>query len=92
MLDIGKRIQSEIHQKMSKSQRDHYLRQQLKAIKKELGETDDPSSEAEDYADRIEKADMPEEARKEASANWSGCSRCRRSQPSIRSSRPTSTG
>jgi ATP-dependent Lon protease len=67
MLDIGKRIQSEIHQTMSKSQRDHYLRQQLKAIKKELGETDDPSSEAEDYADRIEKADMPEEARKEAS-------------------------
>ena len=70
MLDIGKRIQSEIHQKMSKSQRDHYLRQQLDAIKKELGETDDPSTGTEDYADRIEKAGMPDEARKEASREW----------------------
>ena len=51
---------------MSKTQRDYFLRQQLKAIKKELGETDEPSSESDDYAERIEGSDMPEEARKEA--------------------------
>jgi ATP-dependent Lon protease len=42
------------------------LRQQLEAIKKELGETDDPASEPNDYAERIEGSDMPDEARKEA--------------------------
>ncbi len=66
MLNIGKKIKSEVQEKMSKSQRDYFLRQQLKAIKKELGETDDPSSESDDYAERIEGSDMPDEARKEA--------------------------
>jgi ATP-dependent Lon protease len=65
-LSIGKRIQSEVQEKMSKSQRDYFLRQQLKAIKEELGEADEPSSESDDYAERIEGSDMPEEARKEA--------------------------
>jgi ATP-dependent Lon protease len=51
---------------MSKAQREYYLREQLKAIKKELGETDDIESEAAEYAAKIAKADMPEEARKEA--------------------------
>jgi ATP-dependent Lon protease len=66
MLSIGKRIKSEVQEKMSKTQRNYFLRQQLKAIKKELGETDEPSSESDDYAERIEGSDMPEEARKEA--------------------------
>ena len=66
MLSIGKKIKSEVQEKMSKTQRDYFLRQQLKAIKKELGEADDPSSESDDYAERIEGSDMPDEARKEA--------------------------
>ena len=67
VLDIGRRIQSEVNEKMSKSQRDYVLRQQLKAIKEELGESDDkPDSEADEYAKRLDAADMPEEARKEA--------------------------
>jgi ATP-dependent Lon protease len=66
MLSIGKKIKSEVQEKMSKTQRNYFLRQQLKAIKKELGETDEPSSESDDYAERIEGSDMPEEARKEA--------------------------
>jgi len=51
---------------MDKAQRDYFLRQQLKAIQKELGEPDEGGSEAGDYADKIEKADLPPEARKEA--------------------------
>jgi len=67
MLDLGKKIQSEVRDKMSKSQREYFLRQQLKAIKQELGETEENSSEADDLAERIAQAEMPDEARKEAS-------------------------
>jgi ATP-dependent Lon protease len=67
MLSIRKKIQSEVNEKMSKSQREYYLKQQLKAIKEELGESEDASSESEAYAEKIEEADMPDEARKEAS-------------------------
>ena len=67
VLDIGRRIQSEVHEKMNKSQRDFVLRQQLKAIKKELGEDDEPSSATDVYAERLEQSEMPAEARKEAS-------------------------
>jgi ATP-dependent Lon protease len=66
MLNIGQKIQSKVREKMSKSQREYVLRQQLEAIKKELGETDEAGSEADDYALRLEQADLPEEARKEA--------------------------
>lgn len=66
MLDLGKKIHSEVREKMSKSQREYFLRQQLKAIKEELGETDEKPSEADDLAERIERAEMPDEARKEA--------------------------
>ena len=66
MLSIGKKIKSEVQEKMSKTQRNYFLRQQLEAIKKELGETDDPASVPDDYAERIEDSDMPDEARKEA--------------------------
>ena len=66
MLTMGKRIEAEVRQKMDKSKRDFMLRQQLEAIKKELGETDDTADDAEDYARRIDEADMPAETLKEA--------------------------
>ena len=66
MLSIGHKIQTEVREKMSKSQREYVLRQQLDAIKKELGETEDESTESDDYARRLEDADLPAEARKEA--------------------------
>jgi ATP-dependent Lon protease len=66
VLAIGKKIESEAQDEMSKSQRDYYLRQQLEAIKKELGETGGEKSEADEYRRRIEKSDMSVEARKEA--------------------------
>ena len=66
VLDIGKKIKSEVQEKMSKSQREYFLRQQLKAIQEELGEREEPSSESDEYEEKIEQSLMPDEARKEA--------------------------
>jgi ATP-dependent Lon protease len=66
MLDISRKIQKDVNQEMSKSQREFFLRQQLKAIQKELGENDPPSKEDNAYAERIEQSQMSAEARQEA--------------------------
>jgi ATP-dependent Lon protease len=66
ILSLGKKIKSEARDEMSKSQREYYLRQKLKAIKKELGESDEASSGPDSYEQRIEESDMSDEARKEA--------------------------
>ncbi|MFH1349352.1 MAG: endopeptidase La [Pseudomonadota bacterium] len=66
VLSLGKKIKSEAHEEMDRAQRDYYLRQQLKAIQKELGETDEGHSEGDEYEEKIEKAALPEEAEKEA--------------------------
>jgi ATP-dependent Lon protease len=66
VLTIGKKIESEAREEMSKAQREYYLRQQLRAIQKELGESEPGQSEVDEYGLKIEDADMPEEARKEA--------------------------
>jgi ATP-dependent Lon protease len=66
VLSLGKKIQSDARDEMNKTQRDYYLRQQLKAIKKELGESEEEQSEAEIYRQRIEKSDMNAEARQQA--------------------------
>jgi ATP-dependent Lon protease len=63
---IGQKIQTEARDEMDNAQREYYLRQQLKAIQKELGERDESQSAFTEYADKIEKADLPEEAKKEA--------------------------
>jgi ATP-dependent Lon protease len=51
---------------MGKEQRDYLLRQQLKAIQQELGESNPEQAEVEQLADRLSKTDLPEEVRKEA--------------------------
>ncbi len=66
VLSLGRKIQSEAREGMEKAQKDYFLRQQLKAIQKELGESDEPDSEATGYAEKLEKADLPPEALKEA--------------------------
>ncbi len=66
VLELGSKIQDEIKSQIDQSQREYYLRQQMKAIKKELGEDDASSREMEELAKRIEDAKMPEDARKEA--------------------------
>lgn len=66
VLELGSRIQTQIQTEMSKTQREYYLREQLKAIQRELGETDERTSEIEELRERIEQAGMPEEAEKAA--------------------------
>jgi ATP-dependent Lon protease len=66
ILVLGKKIQTEAKGEMEKAQRDYYLRQQMKAIQKELGDTGEAESVVEEYTKKIEKADLPEEAKKEA--------------------------
>jgi ATP-dependent Lon protease len=66
LLELGHKIQSQVQTELNKNQREYYLRQQLKAIQKELGEGDGRSSEIEDLEKKIEAAKMPEEARKAA--------------------------
>ena len=66
ILELGSKIQSQVKNDIDKSQREYYLRQQLKAIREELGETDEPRVEIEEYRARIEKKNLTEEAGKEA--------------------------
>jgi len=66
ILELGNKIQSQVKDDMDKSQREYYLRQQLSAIRKELGEGDEPKVEIEEYRQKLAKKDLPEEARKEA--------------------------
>src|SRR5215469_15139639 len=66
LLELGHKIQSQVQTELNKNQREYFLRQQLKAIQKELGETDGRSAEIDDLQKKIESADMPEEARKAA--------------------------
>ena len=66
ILELGNKIQSQVKEDIDKSQREYYLRQQLKAIKQELGETDEPKIEVDEYRAKIERKNLPGEAKKEA--------------------------
>jgi ATP-dependent Lon protease len=66
VLELGNKIQSQVKDDIDKSQREYYLRQQLKAIKQELGETDETNVEIAEYRAKIEKKNLPGEAKKEA--------------------------
>lgn len=64
-IKLGEEIQTEVHDEITKSQREYYLREQMKAIKRELGE-DESQVELKDIEDAIKKAKMPEYAEKVA--------------------------
>ena len=66
VLELGKKIQTEAQSEMEKMQREYYLREQLKAIKRELGEEDEQAAEVKELEAKIKAAGMPEEAEKEA--------------------------
>jgi ATP-dependent Lon protease len=66
VLELGRKIQSQAQDEMQKTQREYFLREQLKAIQKELGEGDEQEAEIQDYERRIAEAGMPAEAEKEA--------------------------
>ena len=64
-IKLGEEIQTEVHDEISKTQREYYLREQMKAIKRELGE-DEETVEIKELEDRIKAAGIPEEAEKVA--------------------------
>jgi ATP-dependent Lon protease len=66
VLSIGQKIRSEAKGTMEKEQREYILRQQMKAIQKELGDSDENQSVGDEYTAKLEKAGLPEEAKKEA--------------------------
>ncbi len=66
ILELGNKIQSQVKVDMDKSQREYYLRQQLKAIREELGDKDDTAVVIEEFKNKFEIQGLPEEARKEA--------------------------
>ena len=66
VLTIGQKIQNEARGEIEKVQRDYFLREQMKAIQKELGERDEQAAEADEFRKKIEAAKMPEEAEKMA--------------------------
>ena len=66
VLELRSKIQNQVQEEVGKSQREYFLREQLRAIQRELGETDDTQREIEDLRKQIEASGMTEEARKEA--------------------------
>ncbi|MBC6935254.1 MAG: endopeptidase La [Chloroflexi bacterium] len=66
VLELGRKIQTEAQSEMEKVQREYFLREQLKAIQRELGEGDEQIAEIENFRKRIAEAGMTEEAEKEA--------------------------
>jgi ATP-dependent Lon protease len=66
VLELGSRIQSQVQSEVGKNQREYFLREQMKAIQKELGEGDEQAKEIEELRAKIEAAGMPEAVKKEA--------------------------
>lgn len=66
LLTVQQKIQTEARGEIDKTQREYFLREQLKAIQKELGEMDERAEEIQDLRKRIEEAKMPEKVAKEA--------------------------
>jgi ATP-dependent Lon protease len=66
VLELGSKIQSQVQSEVGKNQREYFLREQMKAIQKELGEGDDSTKEIEELNEKIEAVGMPEAVKKEA--------------------------
>jgi ATP-dependent Lon protease len=66
VLELGSKIQSQVQSEVGRNQREYFLREQMKAIQKELGEGDDQTKDIEELSEKIEAAGMPEPVKKEA--------------------------
>jgi ATP-dependent Lon protease len=66
VLQLGQKIQNQARSEIERVQREYYLREQMKAIQRELGERDEQTVEVEEFRQKIEAAGMPEEAAKQA--------------------------
>jgi ATP-dependent Lon protease len=78
---LRSKIQSEVQDAVQQSQREYYLREQMKAISKELGEGDDSNKHITELRDKIEAAGMPEETKKEALKELNRLQRMNPAQP-----------
>lgn len=66
ILEVEKNITTKVRQQIDKNQKEYYLREQIKAIQKELGDAGDIATEVEEYREKIEEANLPEEVKKKA--------------------------
>lgn len=66
ILELEKNITSKVRERIDKSQKEYYLREQIKAIQKELGDSADMTTEADEYRERIEKASFSDDVKKKA--------------------------
>lgn len=66
ILEIERNITTKVRQQIDKNQKEYYLREQLKAIQKELGESSDLTNEVEEYREKIDEANLPEDVKKKA--------------------------
>lgn len=78
VLELTTKVQSEVNTELSKSQRDYYLREQLKAIQRELGESDERGEELDELRSKIDESGMTAEALKEVNREYD---RLRRMSP-----------
>ena len=86
-IKLGEEIQTEVHDEISKTQREYYLREQMKAIKRELGE-DEETVDIKELEDRVKAAKLPEEAEKVAMKELERLSRIPTQSPEYSVSRP----
>ena len=75
VLELGSKIQSQVQSEVGKNQREYFLREQLKAIQKELGEDDEQQKEIAELREKIDAAGMPEAVLKEANRELDRLSR-----------------
>jgi len=75
VLELGQQLQTSVRKSIDKDQREYYLRQQLKAIQRELGEADEGSVELDDLRETIAQADLPEKVRAAAEREYDRLSR-----------------
>jgi ATP-dependent Lon protease len=66
VLELERKIQNRVRKQMEKSQREYFLKEQIKAIQQELGETDERQAEVSEYRKKIEAADLPEHVKTKA--------------------------
>lgn len=81
VLELTTKVQNEVTAELSKNQRDYYLREQLKAIQRELGETEDGVEDIDDLKEKIKAAGLPEEAYKAAKKELDRLGRINPSSP-----------